>query len=900
MRGEPGVGKSALLEQAADHAEHDGMLVLRTIGVQAEAQMPFAGLHQLLRPILGHAGELPTAQRDNLLGAFGFSAEPPELFLTALAALNLVSEMAVERPILLLADDAQWLDHPSCDVLTFIARRLESDAVVLLVSEREGVETAFDRAELPVLRLDALDDDSAVALLESRAPALEPLVRDRVLAQAAGNPLALVELPIAWRQHGGGSVVRDWAPLTTRLERSFAARARELPPLTQSLLLVAALNDGDALADTLRAGSLLAGADAALEDLAPAEEAWLIELEQHRVRFRHPLMRSAVRQGTSTSERHAAHAALAETLAADPDRRVWHRAACTAGLNDAVADELEATASRARRRAGGTAVAAAAFQRAASLTVDPAQRGPRLLAAAELAFQAGDHHLVSQLLAEAEPLELSVADQHRLHALREFMKHGTGGGSVESLVAIAQQMFDDGRVDVGRQALQAASEKCWWMRADQTARDSVLAVVDGLPDPSDDAQLLAIQAFADPIERGAHVLDQLDRGISRLRGETAVMRSLGSALTVIPDCEQARAVLEAAVEEARAQGRMGLVAQGHVSLVDAALYSGDWDLAMRAADECARLSGETGQPLWKSFALLTHGTLAGMRGDIEHANELLAEAEEILHPILLGPHLSFLAIARTAIAMAAGRHRDAFGHIRRVFDPGDPAYDIVLGSRGLIDLVDAAVHTNHEPQARIAVAQLEQVAARNRSPFISTSLSYVRPMLADDNHAEALYVEALADQPMTNRFLRARVLLNYGMWLRRQRRVADSREPLRSGRDEFDAVGAKTWAERARQELRASGEKSRRRTPERRDDLTPQEMQIAQMAAAGLTNREIGERLFLSHRTIGSHLYRIFPKLGINSRSELARALAITGPADRTTPGPATQGMRAGQLTNAS
>jgi len=203
-------------------------------------------------------------------------------------------------------------------------------------------------------------------------------VRDRVLAQAAGNPLALVELPIAWRQHGGGSVMSDWAPLTTRLERSFAARAHELPPLTQSLLLVAALNDGDALADTLRAGSLLAGADAALKDLAPAEEAWLIEVEQHRVRFRHPLMRSAVRQGTSTSERHAAHAALAEPLAADPDRRVWHRAACTAGPDDGVADELEAAALRARRRAGGAAVAAAALHRAAGLTVDPAQRGPRL------------------------------------------------------------------------------------------------------------------------------------------------------------------------------------------------------------------------------------------------------------------------------------------------------------------------------------------------------------------------------------------------------------------------------------------------------------------------------------------------------------------------------------------
>jgi DNA-binding CsgD family transcriptional regulator len=321
---------------------------------------------------------------------------------------------------------------------------------------------------------------------------------------------------------------------------------------------------------------------------------------------------------------------------------------------------------------------------------------------------------------------------------------------------------------------------------------------------------------------------------------------------------------------------------------------------MRAADECARLSGETGQPLWKSFALLTHGTLAGMRGDIEHANQLTAEAEEILHPILLGPHLSFLAIARTAIALAAGRHQEAFGHIRRVFDPADPAYDIVLGSRGLIDLVDAAVHTRHEPQARTAVARLEQVAARNRSPFITTSLNYVRPMLAADDDAEALYLAALAEQPVTNRFLRARVRLNYGVWLRRQRRVADSRDPLRSARDEFDAVGAKTWAEQARQQLRASGEKSRRRTPERRDDLTPQEMQIARMAAAGLTNREIGERLFLSHRTIGSHLYRIFPKLGINSRSDLRRALAITADPNATTSGPAPQGLRAGQPTNSS
>jgi ATP/maltotriose-dependent transcriptional regulator MalT len=354
------------------------------------------------------------------------------------------------------------------------------------------------------------------------------------------------------------------------------------------------------------------------------------------------------------------------------------------------------------------------------------------------------------------------------------------------------------------------------------------------------------------------------------------MLILGSSLTVLPDFEHATALLGRALSRARAQGHIGLMARALVSLEDAALYSGDWSLALRASDECARLAteAEIGTTVLRDFAQLTQATLAGMRGDEDRANTLMDEAETNLAPLGFTSMLCFIEIARAAIATGAGRHTEAFGHISRAFDPSQRGYDLVVASRGLLDLVEAAVRTGHEPHARAALAALEPVAESSQSPFIRASLSYARPMLADsDETAEALYHAALGDQPAAVPFLRARVLLQYGTWLRRRRRVADSRAPLRSARDAFDRMAAVTWAERARQELRASGEKSPGRLPDRRDDLTPQELQIAQMAAERLSNREIGERLFLSPRTVGSHLYRIFPKLGVTSRSELATAM---------------------------
>jgi ATP/maltotriose-dependent transcriptional regulator MalT len=400
-----------------------------------------------------------------------------------------------------------------------------------------------------------------------------------------------------------------------------------------------------------------------------------------------------------------------------------------------------------------------------------------------------------------------------------------------------------------------------------------LAAVDRLPNALDDGQLLAIQAKADPIGRGALFLERLEHAMPTLDVDADTLRHLGSAFTVVPEVHNARIVLERAVAAARDEGRMGLVAQTLTSLGDAALYSGDWDLTLQATDECARLAGDIGKPIWSGFAHLTQGTLMAMRGEEERSLWLIAEANRALTPLALAPFDTYFAIARSAVAASAGRYTEAFEQIRRAFDPTETAYDLLIGSRGLIDLVEAAVRIGQQDYARRAVDELEKVVHRNGSPFIATSVNYARPMLADDETAEALYVSALADQPVRIPFLRARVLLDYGMWLRRQRRVTDSHDPLRSARDGFDAIGAASWAERARQQLRASGEKSPRRSPERRDELTPQELQIAAMVAEGLTNREIAERLFLSHRTVGSHLYRIFPKLGISSRSEITRAL---------------------------
>ncbi|MGB0093347.1 MAG: AAA family ATPase [Solirubrobacteraceae bacterium] len=418
LRGAPGVGKSRLLSDTARTARDRGMSVLTTTGVQSEARLPFAGLHQLLRPVRGRAAELPAVQRAALDAAFGLAPEvAPEHYRIAMAALDLVSEVAADAPLLLVAEDAQWLDRPTSDVLAFVARRIEADPIILLAATREGYPSVLGDAGLPEHGVSGLDDVTAEALLDAVAPQLSRAARSRVLREAAGNPLALIELPRVVRGYEDGRWTRGPLPLTERLERAFAARVSELPDETRLVLLVAALDDGDAVGEMLNAGSAIAGRSLDLDVAVPAVEARIIDVDLEVFRFRHPLIRSAVAQSAGVGERRRVHEALAEVLADQPDRRAWHRAALLSGEHEEIALELEQAAVRAQRR-GAVAVAVSAMRRAAELS-ESANRSRRLLRAAGLGVELGRRDVVVPLLHEVDQLDLGELERARVTWIEE-------------------------------------------------------------------------------------------------------------------------------------------------------------------------------------------------------------------------------------------------------------------------------------------------------------------------------------------------------------------------------------------------------------------------------------------------------------------------------------------------
>ena len=885
IRGEPGVGKSALLDEAARAATERNMRVLRTIGHKSEAQMPFAGIHQLIRPIVAQIDELPVPQRRALLGAFGAADDAPDLFLIALATLGLLSDTAARSPILLIADDAQWLDSPSRQALAFIARRLESDPIVLLISGRGGADSDVDRAGLAELVLEGLDDDNAGALLDRQAGDLPRAIRKRFLLEAKGNPLALLELPMAWRRHGEDPVAADEdLPLTDRLELAFAARVRDLPEVTRTMLLIAALNDGQALAEILEAMTILSDREPMLQDLGPAEQAQLIDVGEHDLRFRHPLIRSAIPQMATLAQRHAAHAALAETLVNQPDRGVWHAAASRVGPDELVASQLEATALRAQRR-GAPSVAIAALRRAIQLTERPGDRSRRLLATAELASALARNDEVAELLAQIEPLELLQRDRHKLVWLREFVADASGPGSVHSMVDCARSLIDDGDEQSALQALLMAALKCHWFRSDATTRELVATAAEELALPADDARLLAIYAQATPATRGDRVIDLASRitpsdVLQRTPDESDAfesMRLYAVALTNVPDNERMKGFIDAAIGGLRQQGRLNRLsmALGAQSLM--ALALGDWRLGAHAADEAIRLARETKQPRYEGAARLVVAAVAATHGDFTDAEANIEEAELLLAPSRPRWPFSVIEVVRATTALARGSYSEAFDRSSAIFDPLDVSHHwwTTHWALTLMDLADGAVRTGNGNTARAIIEALE---GPSNSLEFRWARSYAGAVLAEDEgEADQLFESAFTSAPASH-YAHARLHLAYGTQLRRQRRISDSRHHLRAAAERFDALGATPWYERAHQELSASGETIRRSAAETRDDLSPQEIQIALLAAEGHTNREIGAKLFVSHRTVGSHLYRIFPKLGITSRSELPDAMSRYGP----------------------
>jgi DNA-binding CsgD family transcriptional regulator/tetratricopeptide (TPR) repeat protein len=879
--GEPGIGKSTLLEVAQNHARARGMRVLRLSGVTSEAHLPFGALHQAVGTMLKQADSLPTRQRSALRAAFGLSDDTtaPDLFLVGLATLTLLTASAERKPILLVADDIQWLDQPSYDVLAFISRRISSDPIVLLMAIQEGSDRSFPHSGVLRHRLSRLGAAAAESLLDAEAPGLSLDLRRRFLDEAAGNPLALVELPRGERTAEPGE--RHWLPLTDRLERAFSSRVSGLPAATGTLLLIIAENDSKSLREVLDAGEVLLGESVGLESLAPAASAMLIEVVTGDVRFRHSLVRSAVHQASSPVMRDNVHAALARVIKDQSDRPIWHRMASAIGPDETLAEDLDAAAARSQRR-GALAMAISALENAARLSGNALARSERLLRAAGFAADLGQPETVERLLREADPDQSQPGPRARFAWIREIGQPLTVNdpARVAALVGFAADARAEGDNDLALDLLWRAAQRCWWGNADDTLRARILTAVRGLGFATSDARSIAIAGYVEPLLHGHDVHRQLEAHAGAGVTDPVAAWMLGLAANTVGAFDFGVRCLTEASTAFREQGRLGDLARVLFARGWAEMETGDWTGALRSAEESHRFAEETGATVWIAAATIVQAKVAGMRGNSDKFEAYALQADRLIRTPGMNFLTALLQSARGVAALGAGRPKEAYEHLWRVHTAADPAFNVSLQFFSLVDFVEAAVSCGQEATAASVIKEVERRSAPVAVPWVQMMLSYGKALLAPPARAEAHFQDGLGPIAQSWPFLRARLLLAYGEWLRRQRRGMDARAPLRTARDILDALGASPWSDRARRELRAAGEASRPRTKLVRDELTPQELQIAELAAGGLSNKEIGLRLYLSHRTVGYHLYHIFPKLGITARSGLRTALSQPPPSE--------------------
>jgi DNA-binding CsgD family transcriptional regulator len=874
--GEPGIGKSVLIEAAARRGRERGYLVLRATGVEAESRLPFAGLHDLICPVVGAADALAPPLRRALLSAFGVEEDgSPEPFLICLAALNLLTGASASQPVAVIVDDVQWLDQPSQEALAFLARRVHDDHIIVVGGIRTGYATPFLPASGAPLNIGPLDEESSRALLRACAPDLDPAGREQILEHAQGNPLALAELPDTWR---GGSaapapVPGSPVPLSARLEQAFAGRLGELAPPTRDALLIAATDSESELAEILAAASQLAGSQVPIDALDTAAAAGLLTRDEVCLQFRHPLVRSAILGSESARRRQQAHGALAAVLAEQPYRRTWHRAQAVIGPDDGVADELERNHDISVRR-GSVSGAIAALERSAQLSGLPATRVRRLLLAAQYAFSLGRPEVVERLLAEATRNPLTELDQARVEVLREAFHDGIpgDGGRVMEMCRLARRAVHAGQPDVALDLLVAASLRCWWADTGPEARRTVAAVTGQITGMSADPRYVAALAIAEPVacsEIADTLISQATPDIDDVEG----LILLGMAAHAIGDPVRSLRFLDRAEASLRQRGQLGRLSHVlNMGLVHR-LELGDFQRVRVDLEEARRLAVGTQQPIWHSGALALDAMAHGLRGDNPQAQQLAAEAEQLAAGRGLSPPLACVQLARGYGHLSAGNHPAAYQALRRLFVPGDPSYHLTERFHGISFLSDAAIPAGQRDDALRIVSDLEVVAAGSASTTLGHQLAYARAVLADEEDAGDLYLVALGLDLQSWPWLRGRLQLAFGRWLRRRRKVAEAREFLRSAHATLSGIGATVWADQAETELRAAGEQTARRSAPSWETLTAQELQIVTMAGNGFSNKQIGERLYLSPRTVGGHLYRAFPKLGVSSRSQIAACL---------------------------
>jgi DNA-binding CsgD family transcriptional regulator len=877
MHGEPGVGKTALLEYAVETGED--FRVVRAAGVEGEMELDYAALQQLCSPILEFSEGLAGPQREALGVAFGLSVgQAPSPFLVGLAVLGLLSEAAEQQPLLCVIDDAQWLDGASARALAFVARRLLAERVAVVFATRE---LGSGLARFPRLRVEPLGRRDARMLLESvLAARLDDSVLERIVAETGGNPLALLELPrgLTPAQLAGGFGLPAALPLSNGIEQSFKRRLARLPRDARRLLLLAAAEPVGDPALLWRAARQLAIPETAAHAV---ESAGLLTLDG-AVAFRHPLVRSAVYGAAEPSERRQAHGALADATdpRVDPDRRAWHRAQAASVPDEEVATELERSAARAQAR-GGFGAAAAFLERAAMLTPDPVLRSRRALVAAQTKFRAGTLDDALALLSSTEAGALDELDRAQIDLLRAQIAFVSthGRDAPKLLLRAARRLAPLSRTLACETYLEALSAAMFAGRLAAPGA-SVLDVAVAVKAASRPPVLEGLELwldgiatlFTDGYEVAAPILRRAHSGFDdgdMPAGEQVRWKWLATVLSVhLWDDVRWQAISEAHVEMARQTGALGELPLALSQRVYAHLFAGELSTAALLVDEIRAAAEAAGSNLTPYGAV----GLVALRGREAEAISLIDGSRKDAMRRGEGIGLSVLDWAQAVLFNSLGRYEQARAAALRVTERPS---DLSTSNWGTVELIEATVRAGTPELAAEACSRLAEMAKAAGTDWAFGVAARSEALVAEDDRAEELYLEALDRLGRTRMAVDvARAHLLYGEWLRRQRRRLDAREQLRMAHELFTNFGMEAFAERARVELEATGEHARRRTVDTLGQLTPQEAQISRLVAQGNTNREIAALLFISPSTVEYHLRKAFRKLGVTSRTQLARRIA--------------------------
>lgn len=881
--GDPGIGKTTLLETVADRASDKSMRLLQACGAEFESEVTFAGLHQLLLPLRDLIKDHP--EREVLNVAFGLASSPaPDRLVVADVTLDILRQTANDRTTLLAVDDLHWLDRASATVLALVARRLADTNIGFIGASRRGEDDFFEHAGLPILDVPPLHPDAASDLLDNRFPTLPMRIRQQVLVEASGNPLALLELPFS---PGRAEPAMRAEPLELerpagRLHRLFDSRIDSLPDATRQLLLLASL-DGSGDLGIVQAATTTPGG---LADLEAAEKAGLVHIERHpeRVTFRHPLIGSSVVRTATADQRRQAHRALAMALEGDPERRAWHLAEATVEPDESIAWLLEDTAHRTLRR-GDAPGAVAALTRSSELTPDEGVRGRRLAEAAYIGSNVtGALSDASRLLSEARRAALEGAGS-LYGAAAAALILVNGDGDVDTahrlLVRAIESERNNSEVDLAAmtEALHALELLCGFgSRAElwEPYRQTMSGLARPLPATLD----LTSNLYVDPCHASAEALERLDSYIAELDEEGDPLWNLRVAMAALfvdrlPNCRQ---VLWRLVDDGRVGGVVALAISALGMLATDYILTGRWDEADRLSDEGIELCEKNGFELLAWSSRQTKAVLAAYRGDEPVANQIVSEMMHWAVPRRVRAVHSYWNLVLHSSALGNSDFETAYQCAVAITPPGELPPYVSTAVFTLIGLVESAVRTGRHDEAVAHVRAMEEANLQATSSRLALVAAGAQALVESGECATELYQTAIhlpgADQWP---FERARVELAFGEHLRRSRAITDARAHLKNALATFDALGAKPWSNRAATEIRATGTGQSLTEFGRGEALTAQELQVASLAAAGLTNKQIAEKLYMSPRTVGAHLYHIYPKLGIASRAALRDALTSLG-----------------------